>query len=119
MWVGRWWDVVMYIFFPVLFTVLMGSYFFDMAANVDDPWNPANPHGISIILLFWVIVATLFLAVNKYLIARPLYRNIPENADCDISTLPGGDDELIVEVGEVAPGWEHLTSSDVLEAEAI
>jgi neurotransmitter:Na+ symporter, NSS family len=119
MWVGRWWDVVMYIFFPVLFTVLMGSYFFDMAANVDDPWNPANPHGISIILLFWVIVATLFLAVNKYLIARPLYRNIPENADCDISTLPGGDDELIVEVGEVAPGWEHLTSSGVLEAEAI
>lgn len=119
MWVGRWWDVVMYIFFPVLFTVLMGSYFFDMATNVHDPWNPANPHGITIILLFWVIVATLFLAVNKFLIARPLYRNIPEDADCDISTLPGGDDELIVEVGEVAPGWEHLTSSDVLEAEAI
>jgi NSS family neurotransmitter:Na+ symporter len=118
-WVGRWWDVVMYIFFPVLFTVLMGSYFFDMAANVDDPWNPSNPHGITIILLFWVVVATLFLAVNKYLITRPLYRNIPEGADCDISTLPGGDDELIVEVGEVAPGWEYLTSSDVLEAEAI
>jgi neurotransmitter:Na+ symporter, NSS family len=119
MWVGRWWDVVMYIFFPVLFTVLMGSYFFDMATNVDDPWNPANPHGITIILLFWVVVATLFLAVNKYLIARPLYRNIPEGAECDISTLPGGDDELIVEVGEIAPGWEHLTSGDVLEAEAI
>jgi len=118
-WVGRWWDVVMYIFFPVLFTVLMGSYFFDMAANVDDPWNPSNPHGITIILLFWVVVATLFLAVNKYLITRPLYRNIPEGADCDISTLPGGDDELIVEVGEVAPGWEYLTSSDVLEAETI
>jgi NSS family neurotransmitter:Na+ symporter len=119
MWVGRWWDVVMYIFFPVLFTVLMGSYFLDMAANVHDPWNPSNPHGITIILLFWVVVATLFLAVNKYLIARPLYRNIPEGADCDISTLPGGDDELVVEVGEVAPGWEHLTGSDVLEAEAI
>jgi hypothetical protein len=66
-----------------------------------------------------VVVATLFLAVNKYLITRPLYRNIPEGADCDISTLPGGDDELIVEVGEVAPGWEYLTSSDVLEAETI
>ena len=116
-WVGRWWDVVMYIFFPVLFTVLMLSYFLDLAANVHNPWDPSNPHGITIIFLFWFIVGALFLAINKYLVARPLYRNVPEGAECDISSLPGGDDELVVEVGQDAPGWEHLTNNEILEAE--
>tara|TARA_B100000131_G_scaffold219402_1_gene210926 strand:- start:4653 stop:6350 length:1698 start_codon:yes stop_codon:yes gene_type:complete len=117
MWVGRWWDVIMYIAFPVLFSVLMLSYFIDLVNNVEDPWNPGNPHGITIIFLFWFVVAALFLLLNKYLVARPLFRNVPEGAECDISLLPGGDDELIVLVGETAPGWEHLGNSDVLEAE--
>ena len=28
--VGRWWDVLLYIAFPILFTVLMVSYFSDI-----------------------------------------------------------------------------------------
>ena len=117
MWVGRWWDVIMYIAFPVLFSVLMLSYFIDLVNNVEDPWNPGNPHGITIIFLFWFVVGALFLLLNKYLVARPLFRNVPEGAECDISMLPGGDDELVVQVGETAPGWEHLGNSEVLEAE--
>jgi len=117
MWVGRWWDVIMYIAFPVLFSVLMLSYFIDLVNNVEDPWNPGNPHGITIIFLFWFVVGALFLLLNKYLVARPLFRNVPEGAECDISMLPGGDDELVVLVGETAPGWEHLGNSEVLEAE--
>ncbi len=118
-WVGRWWDVIMYIAFPVLFTVLMLSYFIDLINNVEDPWNPGNAHGITIIFLFWFVVGAFFLLVNKFLIARPLYRNVPEGADCDISMLPGGDDELVVIVGETAPGWEHLGESEILEAEVV
>ena len=98
--VGRWWDICLYLAFPFLFSVLMLSYFGDMIANTEDVWNPANPKGLGIILAFWGIVATVFIVLNKTLIQRPLYRNVPEGADADISQLPGGDDALISVLGE-------------------
>lgn len=110
-WIGRWWDLLMYLAFPLLFTVLMVSYFGDMIMNTPDVWNPVNPHGISIILLFWGIVACGFIAFNKYLVQRPLFRNIPEGADVDISGLPGGQDDLICAVGDYPKGWEHLSEN--------
>ena len=115
--VGRWWDLLMYLAFPILFTVLMLSYFSDMIANTPNVWDPSNPKGLSIIFLFWGVVATLFIFFNKFLIQRPLYRNIPNGADVDISTLPGGDDELVVALGEIAPGFEHLSKDKTLDAE--
>ncbi len=107
-WIGRWWDLLMYLAFPFLFTVLIVSYFGDMIANTPNVWHPTNPHGITIILLFWGVVAGGFILLNKKLIQRPLFRNIPEGADVDISMLPGGDDDLVCEVGEYPVGWEHL-----------
>lgn len=103
MYVNRIWDILIYIAFPVLFIVLMGSYFGDMIANTDDVWNPSNPHGLGIILMFWGVVGGLFIGLNKLLVSRPLYRNVPAGADCDISMLPGGDDPMIVLVGETVP----------------
>ena len=103
MYVNRIWDILIYIAFPVLFIILMASYFGDMIANTDDVWNPSNPHGLGIILMFWGVVGGLFIGLNKLLVSRPLYRNVPEGADCDISMLPGGDDQMIVLVGESAP----------------
>lgn len=97
--VGRWWDICLYLAFPFLFSVLMLSYFGDMIANTEDVWNPANPKGLGIILAFWGIVATVFIVLNKTLIQRPLYRNVPEGADADISQLPGGDDNLVSVLG--------------------
>ena len=98
--VGRWWDICLYLAFPFLFSVLMLSYFGDMIANTEDVWNPTNPKGLGIILAFWGVVAAVFIALNKTLIQRPLYRNVPEGADADISQLPGGDDDLIGVLGE-------------------
>ena len=98
--VGRWWDICLYLAFPFLFSVLMLSYFGDMIANTEDVWNPTNPKGLGIILAFWGIVAAVFIVLNKTLIQRPLYRNVPEGADADISQLPGGDDALITVLGE-------------------
>ena len=95
--------------FPILFSVLMISYFSDMIANTPGVWDPSNPKGLSIILLFWGVIAALFISFNKFLIQRPLYRNIPEGAEVDISSLPGGDDDLVVARGEDAPGFEYLT----------
>jgi NSS family neurotransmitter:Na+ symporter len=118
--VGRWWDILLYIAFPILFTVLMVSYFSDMIANTPDVWNPANPKGLGIILAFWGVIAISFIFLNKYLIQRPIFRNIPEGADVDISTLPGGDDDKIHQLGDLVPGFEHLASEDaVFEAEAV
>ena len=94
-WIGRWWDILMYLAFPFLFTVLIVSYFGDMIANTDNVWDPSNPNGITIILLFWGIVAAGFIAFNRKLAELPLVRNIPEGADVDISMLPGGSDILI------------------------
>ncbi|MCH1443300.1 MAG: hypothetical protein L7U53_05455, partial [Candidatus Poseidoniaceae archaeon] len=105
--VGRWWDICLYLAFPFLFSVLMLSYFGDMIANTDDVWNPANPKGLGIILAFWGVVAAVFIGLNKTLIQRPLYRNVPEGADADISQLPGGDD---VHIG--------ILGADILDAEA-
>ena len=128
-WIGKWWDYIMYLGFPIMFSVLMGSYFIDLLVNVDDPWNPSNPNGISIILLFWGVTASLFIGMNRYVLVnrmvptsseagpwplyilsgdfelepRPLYRNVPEGAEAPIDTLPGGEDEFIVQVGDVLP----------------
>ena len=126
-WIGKWWDYIMYLGFPILFSVLILSYFADMLANVDNPWDPTNANGISIILLFWGVTAGLFIGLNRFIIInrivpttgnpwplavlsgnftlepRPLYRNVPEGAEVPIDTLPGGDDPFIVEVGEALP----------------
>ena len=127
-WIGKWWDYIMYLGFPLMFGVLILSYFADMLANVDNPWDPTNANGISIILLFWGITAGLFIGLNRFIIInrivptsgnpwplallsgnftlepRPLYRNVPEGAEVPIDTLPGGEDPFIVEVGEDLPG---------------
>jgi len=126
-WIGKWWDYIMYLGFPLMFSVLILSYFADMLVNVDNPWDPTNANGISIILLFWGITAGLFIGLNRFIIInrivptsgnpwplallsgnftlepRPLYRNVPEGAEVPIDTLPGGDDPFIVEVGEELP----------------
>ena len=126
-WIGRWWDAIMYIGFPAMFAVLMLSYFGDLLANVHDPWNPTNPHGISIILLFWGVTAFIFVSLNKYVLVnrmvptsdspwplyvfsrdfelepRPVYRNVPEGADAPIDMLPGGDDPFVVQAGSELP----------------
>ena len=118
--VGRWWDILLYVAFPILFTVLMVSYFSDMIANTEDVWNPANPKGLGIILAFWGVVAISFMLLNKFLIQRPIFRNVPEGAEADISTLPGGSDDKVFQLGELVPGFEHLASEDaVFEAEAV
>ena len=126
-WIGRWWDAIMYIGFPVMFAVLMLSYFGDLLLNVHDPWNPTNPHGISIILLFWGVTAITFVSLNKYVLVnrmvpttdspwplyvlsrdfelepRPLFRNVPEGAEAPIDMLPGGDDPFVVQSGAELP----------------
>ena len=126
-WIGRWWDVIMYIGFPAMFAVLMLSYFGDLLTNVHDPWNPTTPHGISIILLFWGVTAFIFVSLNKYVLVnrmvptsdspwplyvlsrdfelepRPVYRNVPEGAEAPIDMLPGGDDPFVVQAGDELP----------------
>jgi NSS family neurotransmitter:Na+ symporter len=103
LWIGRWWDLLLYLAFPVLFSVLMISYFGNMIANTEDVWNPLNPHGLGIILAFWGVVAALFLWFNRYLVMRPVYRNVPEGAQVDISMLPGGNDPLVLQLGDDLP----------------
>jgi neurotransmitter:Na+ symporter, NSS family len=110
-WIGRWWDILIYLAFPILFTILIVSYFGDMIMNTPDVWNPSNPHGITIILLFWGVVGTGFMFFNYKLAERPLFRNIPEGAEVDISGLPGGDDDLVCEAGSYPEGWEHLAKN--------
>jgi len=126
-WIGKWWDYIMYLGFPLMFSVLILSYFGDMLVNVENPWDPTNAHGISIILLFWGVTAGLFIGLNRYILVnrmvpttedfwllaiisgnyklepRPLYRNVPEGAEVSIETLPGGDDPYIVQAGENLP----------------
>ena len=126
-WIGKWWDYIMYLGFPLMFSVLILSYFGDMLVNVENPWDPTNAHGISIILLFWGVTAGLFIGLNRYILVnrmvpttedfwllaiisgnyklepRPLYRNVPAGAEVSIETLPGGDDPYIVQAGENLP----------------
>ena len=121
-WIGKWWDYIMYLGFPVMFGVLILSYFSDLILNVSNPWDPTNADGITIILLFWGITAGLFISMNKYILVnrvlsmngsiwppnwdlepRPLYRNVPDGAEVSIDTLPGGEDPFIVEVGGTLP----------------
>ena len=119
-WIGKWWDYIMYLGFPIMFTVLMGSYFIDLLLNVDSPWDPTNPKGITIVLLFWGITATIFIFMNRWLVDRPLYRNVPEGAEVSIDTLPGGDDDMILTLGEVWTGGDldaPRSESSVLNAE--
>ena len=121
-WIGKWWDYIMYLGFPIMFGVLILSYFSDLILNVNNPWDPTNADGITIILLFWGVTAGLFVSMNKYILVnrvlsmngtiwppswdlepRPLYRNVPVGAEVSIDTLPGGEDPFIVEVGESLP----------------
>ncbi|MFL2976258.1 MAG: sodium-dependent transporter [Candidatus Thalassarchaeaceae archaeon] len=118
-WIGKWWDYIMYLGFPIMFAILMGSYFVDLLLNVDSPWDPTNPKGITIVLLFWGVTAIVFLFLNRWLVSRPLYRNVPEGAEVPIDTLPGGEDDMILVLGEVWAGGnlDNSSESTVLNAE--
>ena len=109
----------MYLGFPIMFAILMGSYFVDLLLNVDSPWDPTNPKGITIVLLFWGVTAIVFLFLNRWLVSRPLYRNVPEGAEVPIDTLPGGEDDMILVLGEVWAGGnlDNSSESTVLNAE--
>jgi NSS family neurotransmitter:Na+ symporter len=113
--VGRWWDILIYLAFPILFAVLMISYFSDMIANTENVWDPTNPKGVTIILMFWGVVAALFIWFNKYLVARPVYRNIPEGADVDISMLPGGSDELISDIRDRKDDIDAFMDAEIVD----
>ncbi|MEK9731586.1 MAG: sodium-dependent transporter [Candidatus Poseidoniales archaeon] len=113
--VGRWWDILIYLAFPILFAVLMISYFSDMIANTENVWDPANPKGVTIILMFWGVVAALFMWFNKYLVARPVYRNIPEGADVDISMLPGGSDDLISDIRDRKDDIDAFMDAEIVD----
>ena len=144
LWVPRAWDFIMYFAFPILFCVLIFSYFGDLISSFD-PWyhafNPLDPHGAGIIIMFWGIVGVSFVLLNDYVLTQrpvylgeghwikgifdrenwelrpsPLFRNVPEGADAPVDMLPGGDDPLVVEVGEVPPGWEDVYGN-VMDAE--
>ena len=54
----------MYLGFPIMFGVLILSYFSDLILNVSNPWDPTNADGITIILLFWGVTAGLFISMN-------------------------------------------------------
>ena len=144
-WVGRWWDYILYLGFPVMFVVLMGSFFIDLLVTVEDPWNPTNPKGITIILIFWGITAGLFMSMNRIMLVnrvvptgnagfplclltqeyvlepRPLFRNVPDGAEVPIDTLPGGSDPYIVRSGESPPDpVDHnfsVHSGNIMDAE--
>ena len=118
-WIGKWWDYIMYLGFPIMFAILMGSYFVDLLLNVDNPWDPTNPKGITIVLLFWGVTAVVFLFLNRWLVSRPLYRNVPEGAEVPIDTLPGGEDDMILQLGEVWTGGnlDNSPESKVVNAE--
>jgi len=113
--VGRWWDILIYIAFPILFAVLMISYFADMIANTENVWDPSNPKGVTIILLFWGVVAGLFIWFNRYLVQRPVYRNIPEGADVDISMLPGGSDDLISDIRDKVDRIDNVMDAEIAD----
>ena len=118
--VGKWWDMSLYIFFPIGFTILIVSYFADMIRNTPDVWSLSNPYGLTIILVFWGVVASIFIGFNKLLTSLPLYRNVPEGADCDITMLPGGDDDLVSLASEKDSGSEMDTifEAEIVEATA-
>lgn len=77
-WIGKWWDYIMYLGFPLMFSVLILSYFGDMLINVENPWDPTNANGISIILLFWGVTAGLFIGLNRYILVN---RMVPTTDD--------------------------------------
>ena len=146
-WIGKWWDYIMYLGFPIMFVILMGTFFVDMLVTVEDPWNPTNPKGITIILIFWGITAFLFISMNRFMLVnrvvptgksgfpmcllsgeyvlepRPLFRNVPEGADVPIDTLPGGQDPFIVKVGDPLPELENqpfvVSGGSVMDAEIV
>ncbi len=146
-WIGKWWDYIMYLGFPIMFAILMGTFFVDMLVTVEDPWNPTNPKGITIILIFWGITAFLFISMNRLMLVnkvvptgksgfpmcllsgeyilepRPLFRNVPEGADVPIDTLPGGKDPFILKVGDSVPELENqpfaVSGGPVMDAEIV
>jgi hypothetical protein len=93
----------------------MISYFSDMIANTENVWDPSNPKGVTIILLFWGVVAALFIWFNRYLVQRPVYRNIPEGADVDISMLPGGSDDLISDIRDKADRIDKVMDAEIAD----
>ncbi|MDP7002019.1 MAG: sodium-dependent transporter [Candidatus Thalassarchaeaceae archaeon] len=98
-WIGRWWDYIMYIGFPVMFAVLMLSYFGDLLVNVDDPWNPTNRHGITIILLFWGVTALIFISLNKYVLVNRMVPTESYLKESYLSRRPNLSQDLVDDLG--------------------
>ena len=109
--VGKWWDMSLYISSQSVHNpdrVLLCRY--------DPKYSgclvASNPYGLTIILVFWGVVASIFIGFNKLLTSLPLYRNVLEGR-LRHHNLPGGDDDLVSLASEKDSGSEMDTIFEV------
>ena len=114
--VGKWWDMSPY-FLLNRFHNLIVSYFADMIRNtpmfvIEQSIRIDNHPGLL------KVVASIFIGFNKLLTSLPLYRNVPR-ADCDITMLPGGDDDFVslASEKEFVQKWTNF-EAEIAEATA-
>ncbi|MEW6070224.1 MAG: sodium-dependent transporter [Candidatus Thermoplasmatota archaeon] len=69
--IGRWWDFVIVVLFPLQFGALMFWYLWQ---SLQSPqwWNPLVPIGFATLILQWCIVMLILLKLNKWLVSKEL-----------------------------------------------
>ncbi len=80
--IGVWFDVLLYIFFPLVIVVLLGWYSIQTFLGESDKWWESGPIGLALIFGQWTAIIIILLLANKWMVNR-----IPEE------TLPPRDDD--------------------------
>lgn len=69
--IGRWWDFVITILFPLQFGALMVWYLWQ---SLQSPqwWNPLMPIGCATLILQWSVAMLVLFKLNKWLVSKEL-----------------------------------------------
>ena len=64
LYIGRWWEYVIIILFPVQFFTLIAWYFYQTSTGNPETWWVSGPGGIALLLFQWVLALIILMALN-------------------------------------------------------
>jgi len=82
--IGPWYDIILYVFFPIIIFVLLIWYSFKTFLGESDTWWESGPIGLMLIFGQWAVIIIILLLANKWMADRiPEERLQPPNDGSD------------------------------------
>ena len=75
---GKWYNYIIGILIPIQVVVLVSWWLISSVSWDPEWWNPFHAENAGTAIFQWLIVLTIFIALNKYIATKTLNTNLVE-----------------------------------------